>query len=281
MRRTRRSLLALGGALASGCVGRSTDANTTSGLRLACGTTVYETGLADELTAVAAADGIGAEILPRGTGAALRTARDGDADAVLVHHPAAERAFVSTGPGIDRRPVMYNDFLLVGPEDDPARVAAASTVVAAFERLAENDATFLSRGDDSGTNARERRIWGAAMIEPAGEWYRETGAGMGETLRMAAASDAYTLVDRGTFRVVGETHRLSALFVRSLDDPPELLRNRYSVIRVDPRVHPHVAADAAADFAAFLTGSAGQRVIETYRAGGDRLFVPASGRDAD
>jgi tungstate transport system substrate-binding protein len=189
---------------------------------------------------------------------------------MLVHARPLEDEFIRAGHGINRRRVMVNDFLVVGPPDDPAGVAGADPA-SAFGAIAEAEATFLSRGDRSGTHIRERRIWDEARVDPGGEWYLETGQGMGDTLITARQSGAYTLVDRGTFLAVGGG-ALARHVDAGIDDPPPLLRNEYAVIPVNPARHDAAYA-LAMSYVGYLTGP-GQSRIEGFRVEGERAFRP-------
>lgn len=271
-------LVGAGGALSlSGCLGgtsasESTD-TVTSGetLTLATATTTRDSGLLDELLpGFEVALGATVDTVARGTGAALRTARNGDCDLVLVHARPLEDAFLREGHGVNRRAVMVNDFLLVGPPDDPAGVAGADPVEA-VTAIAEAEAPFLSRGDRSGTHLRERQLWSEAEIDPTGSWYSESGQGMGNTLTMAAQSGSYTLTDRGTFRNV-DADGLAAHVARGIDDPPPLLRNEYAAIPVNPARHDAAYLLAMA-FLGYVTGP-GQARIEEFRVAGERAFRP-------
>lgn len=269
--------LAGGAGLVAGCIGgpaRSGGAPAADGpLALAATTTVHDSGLLDVLLpGFETQYGVTVAPVIRGTGAALRTARDGDADVVLVHARPLEDAFLRDGAGINRRAVMANDFLVVGPAADPAG-AAGPDPVAAFRDIAAAEATFLSRGDRSGTHIRERRLWDAAGIDPSGPWYRETGQGMGNTLAAARQLDAYTLTDRGTF-LATRTGDLVAHVDRGLDDPPPLLRNDYATIPTNPARHD-VAYALAMAFAGYVTGP-GQARVGEYRVEGQRAFRPVA-----
>ena len=274
--------LGAGGALSlAGCAGGNEGrerAPDLGALTLATATTAYDSGLLDVLhREYADRFGSRVEALVRGTGASLRTARDGDCDVVLVHARPLEDEFLREGYGVNRRRVMVNDFLVVGPPDDPAGVAG-SDPVSAFRAIADAGATFVSRGDRSGTHVRERRIWDAAGVALGGEWYIETGQGMGDTLIAAERSDAYTLTDRGTFLAVGAGGDHGRHVDYGIDDPPPLLRNEYAVIPVNPARHD-VAYPLAMSYVGFLTGP-GQSAIESFRVAGERAFRPA-GRSAD
>lgn len=266
--------LGVGGGLSlSGCLSESQqDFSSGKRLTLATATTAYDSGLLDTLHPQFI-DRFGTEVetVVRGTGGALRTARDGDCDVVLTHARPLEDEFLTAGHGLNRRTVMVNDFLLVGPSEDPANVAGRNPV-AAFRAIAEAEARFVSRGDRSGTHLRERRIWDEAGITPSGEWYLETGEGMGDTLRTAAQAGGYTLTDRGTFLAVSSGERLARHVASDIDDPPPLLRNEYAVIPVNPARH-EVAYQLALAYVGFLTGPSQAR-IERFRVAGERAFRP-------
>ncbi|GAA0261095.1 substrate-binding domain-containing protein [Halobacterium noricense] len=238
-------------------------------LTLATATTVHDSGLLGELTAGFEQEfGVAVAAIARGTGAALETARNGDCDVVLVHARPLEDAFLREGDGVNRRAVMVNDFLVVGPPDDPADIAGTGPIEA-FEAIAATGSPFMSRGDRSGTHLRERLLWDETSIEPGGSWYSETGQGMGDTLTVAAQRGAYTLCDRGTFLNVIEDQLL--VYVEGgIEDPPPLLRNEYAVIPVNPDRHD-VAYPMAMAFVGYLTGS-GQDRIDEFRVGGERAF---------
>ncbi len=260
---------------AAGCVRGSgtSDVTVSRRLTLAAGTTVHDSGLVDALVPVFESEfGPTVDTVPRGTAGSLRTARDGDCDVVLVHARPLEDAFLRGGHGVNRRSVMSNDFLLVGPPDDPAGAADAAPVEA-FRRVAAARAPFLSRGDRSGTHVRERRLWREAGVDPAGEWYRETGQGMGNTLTAAARVGAYTLSDRGSFLTVRDGGDLVGHVDTGLDDPPALLRNEYAVIPVNPARHDVAYASAMA-LVGYLTSSAGQSRVDDFRVAGARAYRP-------
>jgi len=213
--------------------------------------------------------GIDVHVVAQGTGQALKTAANGDADVVLVHDRPAEEAFVAAGFGVKRLEVMYNDFVIVGPTGDPAGIRGLADAVAAFGRIAALQSPFASRGDNSGTHAAELRLWRAAGLEnPQGlPWYRATGSGMGPTLNVAAALDAYALSDRGTWLSFANRRTLELLVA---GDPR--LFNQYSVILVNPARHPHVKAALGQAFIDWLCAADGQRTINDYRIGGQQLF---------
>jgi tungstate transport system substrate-binding protein len=216
--------------------------------------------------------GIDVHVVAVGTGQALDMARRGDADVVFVHDKTAELKFLGEGQGVKRYDVMYNDFVLVGPKSDPAKVAGGKDIVAALKKIAAAKTPFASRGDDSGTHKAELRLWRAAMIDPkAGDsaWYRETGSGMGPTLNTAAGMDAYTLTDRGTWLSFKNRQNLEILV-----QGDDKLFNQYGVMLVNPARHPHVKERDGRAFMDWLTGPEGQRTIAEYKIGGERLFFP-------
>ena len=214
-----------------------------------------------------------------GTGQALRMARRGDADLLFVHDRASEEKFVADGFGRVRLEVMYNDFVVVGPKQDPAGTRGLTDVQEALRSIAAARAPFTSRGDDSGTHKAELRLWKAAGLDPrpaSGSWYRETGQGQGSTLNVASGMGAYMFVDRGTWISFKNRGDL-VLLVEG--DP--LLRNQYGVIVVDPEKHPHVKARAAQAFADWLVSPEGQKAIGDFRVDGKPLFTPNASRARD
>ena len=214
--------------------------------------------------------GIRVKVVAKGTGAALQLARDGNADLVLVHAREQEDRFVADGFGVLRRDAMYNDFVLLGPESDPAGVRGAKTAADALKRIAAAGCEFVSRGDDSGTHKAELRLWKAAGIDPSqasGGWYRETGGGMGATLNVAAELPAYTLADRATWLAFRNRRELALLV-----EGDASLRNPYGVLVVNPALHPHVKVELATRFADWLTGPAGRAAVESFTLDGKPLF---------
>jgi len=217
--------------------------------------------------------GIEVKVLAQGTGQALATAAHGDADLVLVHDPEAEAKFIAAGHGILRREIAWNDFIFVGPKADPAGIAGGNDAVAALRTVAERKAPFVSRGDSSGTDALEKRLWKVAGIDPTGrDWYRDIGGGMGAALNAAAAMEAITLSDRGTW--LSFTNRRDLVVLVQGD--PRLL-NRYDVIQMNPTLHPNIKAGPARQLAEWLAGPEGQAAIGAYTLSGEQLFHP----DAD
>jgi tungstate transport system substrate-binding protein len=220
------------------------------------------------------ASGIEVRVVAQGTGQALDMGRRGDADVLLVHDPAAEDQFVADGHGLKRSPVMYNDFVLIGPKSDPAGVKGHD-VVEAMKKLAAGRAEFVSRGDRSGTHAAELRLWKAAGIDlptAKGAGYKECGCGMGPALNIAASANAYVLADRGTWLSFKNRADLDVLV-----QGDRRLFNPYGVIVVNPARHPHVKKDLAQAFADWLTSPVGQAAIGSYRIGGEPLFFPSAG----
>ena len=207
-----------------------------------------------------------------GTGQAVRIARAGDADVLLVHDRISEDRFVAEGYGTRRFDVMYNDFVIVGPAEDPAGIRGESDVARALGKIAAVKAPFVSRGDDSGTHKAELRLWEAARFDPSvasGTWYREVGRGMGGTLNTAVAMNAYSFSDRGTWLSFKNRGDLGIV----VEGEPRL-RNPYSVIAVNPELHPHVNAVAARRFIQWILSPEAQAAIAAFRVNGEALFVP-------
>lgn len=216
--------------------------------------------------------GISVRVVAQGTGQALATARKGDADVVFVHDPVAEEKFVAEGYGLARREVMYNDFVVIGPKSDPAKIAGGRDLVSALTAIARSGSAFASRGDKSGTHAAELRFWKLAGIDPkaaGAAWYRETGSGMGPTLNVAAQMNAYTIADRGTWLNFRNRAELAILV-----EGDKRLFNQYGVIVVNPAKHPHVKQALAQKFADWVVSPVGQGAIAAYRIGGEQLFFP-------
>ena len=242
-------------------------------ITVASTTSTEESGLFGHLLpAFTEETGIQVRVVAVGTGQALKIGERGDCDVVFVHDKLAESAFIADGFGINRREVMYNDFILVGPRSDPAHVDSRGDIVVAFRNIADAKAPFLARGDDSGTSKAEMRLWKEAGIDPktAGEtWYRDTGSGMGPTLNMAAAMDGYTLSDRGTWLSFKNKQNLTILV-----EGDGRLFNQYGVMLVNPAKHPHVKQDFGQKFIDWLTSDTGQRTIAGYKINGVQLFFP-------
>ena len=250
-------------------------------ITLASTTSTRDSGLlADLLPRFTSETGVAVRVIAVGSGQAFRLAENGDADVLLVHDRPAEERFVEAGHALARHDVMYNDFVLVGPRDDPAGVRASRTgsgsltggAVEALRRIADARAPFASRGDDSGTHRAELRLWGLGEIDPrtaSGSWYRETGSGMGATLNTAAGMGAYALADRATWLAFRNRGALEIV----LEGDPRLA-NPYSVLLVSPERHPHIKLVEAKRFADWLTGPSGQAAIAAFRREGARLFFP-------
>lgn len=214
------------------------------------------------------------DVITVGTGQALRLGQNGDVDVVLVHARAAEDKFVADGHGVNRRDVMYNDYIVAGPKRDPAGVRGMKDAVAALKKVAEKKALWFSRGDDSGTHKMELQLWKAAGLgKPAGEWYRALGQGMGNTLIAADEKGAYTLADRGTYIALTAKKKI-ALEITIEGD--KKLFNPYGVIAVNPKKHPHVKHDLAVKYIGFLVSPEGQKLIGGFRMGGKVLFFPSA-----
>jgi len=215
------------------------------------------------------ASGLDVKVVALGTGQALDTARRGDADVLFVHDQVAEEKFMADGWGVKRYPVMYNDFILVGPKGDPAGVKGKD-IVGALKKLAAGNGNFVSRGDKSGTHAAELRYWKLAGADAAkGSGYKECGCGMGPALNIAASSGAYALADRGTWLNFKNRADLAVLV-----EGDQRLFNQYGVMVVNPAKHPHVKAQDAQKFVDWVVSPAGQTVIANYQIGGEQLFFP-------
>jgi tungstate transport system substrate-binding protein len=218
--------------------------------------------------------GIEVRVVAVGTGQALHIAQNGDADVLLVHHRTSEDQFISQGYGVTRYDLMYNDYILVGPRDDPASVRFATNVIGAVQRIATNKNLFISRGDDSGTHKKELELWNQSGIDTTkvgNSWYQETGRGMGGTLNMASALDAYTLSDRATWLKFGNKGQLDILFQ---SDPP--LFNPYGIILVNPEKHPHIKTRDGQTFIDWMLSETGQTLIANYRILGQQAFFPTA-----
>jgi tungstate transport system substrate-binding protein len=215
--------------------------------------------------------GIAVRIVAVGTGQALKLGEKGDADVVFVHDTPSELQFVANGFGIDRRDVMYNDFIIVGPKGDPANIAGGQDAVAALRKIAAAHAPFVSRGDDSGTHKAEQRLWQDAGIDvkTATGWYREVGSGMGPTLNSAAAMNGYTVADRGTWLSFKNRQDLAIVV-----EGDQRLFNQYGVMLVNPARHPTVKKALGEAFIAWLTAPDGQQTIADYKIDGEKLFFP-------
>ena len=256
--------------LSHAAVADYTRANT---VRLATTTSTENSGLLNELLPrFKKATGYDVHVIAVGTGKALRMGRDGDVDVVLVHAPAAEQKFVDEGYGEQRLPVMFNDFVLVGPHQDTAALAQAGSVTDALRRIAASKSTFVSRGDDSGTHKKERSLWNQTGVVPGGGWYREAGQGMGKVLQMADEMSAYTLTDRGTWLAYRDKSRLAVSF-----QGDEGLFNPYAIIEVSATRYPDLNHEGARALIKWIRGSEGQEAIAAFRKSGEQLFTPSAG----
>lgn len=216
--------------------------------------------------------GIEVRVVSQGTGQALDTGRRGDADVVFVHAKAQEEKFVADGFGLERKPVMYNDFVLIGPKSDPAGIAGTKDIAAALVKIQERGVPFVSRGDKSGTHAAELNLWKVAGVDldaKKGSWYREIGQGMGAALNTAGGMSAYVLADRGTWISFKNRGDLAIAV-----EGDRRLFNQYGVMAVNPAKHPHVKINDGQAFVTWLTGPEGQKAIADYKIDGQQLFFP-------
>jgi tungstate transport system substrate-binding protein len=254
---------------ASGTMEKSGPADT---IVLATTTSTRDTGLLDVLLPIfKEKTGIEVKAVAVGSGQAMEIGRRGDADVLLTHSPAAEEKFMSEGFGETRQPLMYNDFVVVGPASGPAKLKGAASVKEAFQRLAQSQSPFVSRGDESGTHVKEKQLWDSAGIKPEGDWYIQAGTGMAEALRMADQKKAYTLCDRATY-----LSRQKSLDLKIVYEGDASLKNHYSVIVVSAQKNPQVRRDAARKFAEFVLSPEGQKILTEYGVSkfGQQLFFP-------
>ena len=239
-------------------------------LRLATTTSTDNSGLlAERHPPFEAMSGIKVDVIAVGTGKALKLGQNGDVDLVMVHAPRAEMKFVDSGFGVERLPIMHNDFVIIGPPSDPADVLGAQNLADVMTRISASSAGFISRGDDSGTHKKEMGLWRASSISPSGDWYLSVGQGMGAVLQIANEKLAYTLSDRGTYLAYRGKLELEVMY----QGADELL-NPYHVILVNPKRHPHVNTDLAVKYVEFLQGEKGQAIIGNFKVGGEQLFYP-------
>jgi tungstate transport system substrate-binding protein len=239
-------------------------------LRLATTTSTDNSGLLGELHPPFEKQyDVNVDVIAVGTGKALRLGENGDVDVVLVHAPAAEINFVEKGYGIERLPVMHNDFVILGPQNDPAELTQASSLIDALNRIVDSGQHFISRGDDSGTHKKEMSLWRSTGKHPQGSWYMSAGQGMGAVIQVANDKQAYTLSDRGTYLALIDKIGLVPVF----EGDPELF-NPYHVIMVNPEKHPHVKTELAQKYVNFIRSKAGQKIIREYKKGGELLFKP-------
>jgi tungstate transport system substrate-binding protein len=253
-------------------------------LRLATTTSTYDSGLLDAILPVFEEEfNADVDVVAVGTGQAIEIGENKDADVILVHSRKAEDAFVANGYGVERFPVMFNDFILVGPHDDPAGIASAASGSEALQRVAASESIFISRGDDSGTHSKEKALWTEAGLEPSADdaWYQSIGQGMGETLQFANEQQGYTLADRGTYLSLADTlPDLTVLFGGQTiaENPDAAMRNPYGVIQVTPEDPQTPAALKAEEFVAWLTSLETQGLIQDFGIDefGQPLFYPSS-----
>ncbi|MBR0704780.1 extracellular solute-binding protein [Bradyrhizobium diazoefficiens] len=264
-----RKIIAIGALLLWSTVASAQDRTIT----VASTTSTEQSGLFGHLLPLfTKAEGIGVKVVAVGTGQALDIGRRGDADVVFVHDRPAEDKFMSEGQGVKRFDVMYNDFIIIGPKSDPAKIAGGKDVTDALRKIAAAKAPFISRGDKSGTHAAELRLWKEAGVDlGAGKdsWYREIGQGMGPALNMASSSNAYLLSDRGTWLSFKNRGELAVL-----TEGDKRLFNQYGVMLVNPEKHPNVKAKDGQAFVDWLVSSKGQEAIAGYKVGGEQLFFP-------
>jgi tungstate transport system substrate-binding protein len=249
---------------------------------LATTTSTQDTGLLDVLVpAFEKEAGYVVKTISVGSGQAMAMGRRGEADVLLVHSPADEQKFVEEGFGLDRRLVMHNDFVIVGPSTDPAKIKGARSSKDAFNRISRAGTLFVSRGDNSGTHSKEKGLWKAAGMSPDGQkWYQQTGLGMGETLNVASEKAGYTLTDRGTYLALSKARRLALEIL--VEREPQLL-NVYHVIEVNPSKWPKVNARGAKAFADFVVSNRAQEIIGRFGVEkfGAPLFAPDAGKKED
>ena len=239
-------------------------------LYLATTTSTENSGLLDLLNpAFEKANKIHINVIAVGTGKALRLAENGDVDVLFVHAPSAELEFVKKAYGIDRKAVMHNDFVLLGPKNNPAQIQADFSIVKALNYISRTKSTFISRGDDSGTHKKEMSLWKKSKLMPTGEWYNSVGQGMGAVLNMAHEKKAYTLTDRGTYLAFKD--KIELIIINQGDQE---LFNPYHVMAVNPAKHPHVRYDLAIQYINFLVSPKGQKIIQQYTKQSEQLFYP-------
>lgn len=241
-------------------------------MKMAVTTSFHNSGLSDVLLPEIQKDlGLEVQLLVVGTGQAIRLGEAGDVDAILVHSKAAEEAFVAGGYGTHRREIMYNDFVLIGPKDDPAKIGDAASVVQALSSISTAKADFVSRGDDSGTHKKELALWSTAGVGAEARdvaWYKEAGAGMGASLNTASGMNAYIMSDRASWLKFGNKGQLDLLYAGD----PELF-NQYAYIPVSPAMHGHVKSDLALQLEAWLVSDRARALIDGYTLKGGRLFI--------
>ena len=241
-------------------------------IRLATTTSTENSGLLHFLLPRFTRDtGYNVHVIAVGTGKALRMGQDGDVDVVLVHAPAAEEKFIAAGYGKKRYPVMYNDFVIIGPDNDPASIKSSRNASDALNRIANKAAIFVSRGDDSGTHKKERSLWKKAKTKPAGSWYREAGQGMGKVIQIADELGGYTLADRGTWIAYRDKTKLRVLY-----EGDAVLHNPYGIIEVSPERYPDLNHTGAQALIRWITSETGQKHIADFKIAGFQLFTPSA-----
>ena len=270
---TRRLLIAAAASLAFAGSAIAQDKSQEKSILVASTTSTQDSGLFGHILPMfKAKTGIDVKVVAQGTGQALDTARRGDADVVFVHAKPAEEKFLAEGFGVKRYPVMYNDFVLIGPNSDPAGIKGSKDIVAALSAIKAKGADFISRGDKSGTHQAELNLWKAAGVDIAkdkGPWYKEIGQGMGAALNTASASNAYVLADRGTWLSFKNRGDLAIAV-----EGDKRLFNQYGVMLVNPEKHPSVKKDLGQQFIDWLVSSEGQKAIADYKINGEQLFYP-------
>lgn len=245
-------------------------------IKLATTTSTENSGLLAKLLPVFEKEsGYRVHVIAVGTGKALRLAREGDVDVVLVHARAAEDRLVADGFGTDRRDVMYNDFVVVGPKQDPANIQGDSDAALALKKIATTHSIFISRGDNSGTHKKERALWKQTGVSPTGRWYREAGQGMGKVLQIAGELQAYTLTDRGTWLAY-----YNKLPLQILAEGDERLFNPYGIIAVSPKKYPDINYTGAMQLIKWITSPPAQDIIRNFKIAGSPLFVPMTNTHA-
>ena len=251
--------------------------NAESLLRLATTTSTANSGLMEYLLPEFKKDtAIEVQTIAVGTGKALRLGQEGDVDIVLVHARSAEQAFIDAGYGIERFDVMYNDFILIGPHDDPAQISSSRSVIEVLEKIRATKSAFVSRGDDSGTHKKELSLWQITGLMPQGGWYKSVGQGMGKVIQIANELGAYTMTDRGTWLAYQSKSNLALLYQ---GDPP--LFNPYGIIAVSPARHAHINHTGAESLIAWITSNKGQRLIGEFTVKGEQLFIPNANQSGE
>ena len=239
-------------------------------LRLSTTTSTENSGLLSVLNPIfEQQNGVKLHVIAAGTGKALRLAENGDVDVLFVHAPKAELAFVNKGFGIDRAAVMHNDFVLLGPQQNPAQIKPNFTIEKSLNFISRTKSNFISRGDDSGTHKKEMALWTSAKLMPQGNWYHAVGQSMGAVLTIANEKQAYTLTDRGTY--IAFQDKID-LIIQNQGD--KALFNPYHIMAVNPEKHPHVRYDLAKKYINFVTSPEGQAIIQQYKKHGQQLFYP-------